>query len=305
MAKRVPYAASNLTPEVMAGWPLPILQPEADKEARGHVVIVAGSHEMPGAALLAAVAALRAGAGKLTIAAPERVAVGLALAIPEARVISLPEARSGGLLARGVERLGSIAPTASALVAGPGMLDEPRSVAFVRAMLPVFREAVVVLDALAMSAAGPKPFTQPVVMTPHAGEMAHLSRRSKDDVQSHALETALESARRWNACVALKGSTTFIALPTREAWCFSEGAPGLATSGSGDTLAGLVGGFAARGLAPVAAAAWGVTIHARAGHALSQCHGELGYLAREIAAQVPAQIKAACEGSKSLSRSAA
>ncbi|WP_034693702.1 MULTISPECIES: NAD(P)H-hydrate dehydratase [unclassified Acidovorax] len=282
-----------LTEALLRRWPLPAPGDDADKEQRGHVLVVAGSHEMPGAALLAAVAALRAGAGKLTVAAPERVAQGLALAIPEARVMGLAETRAGGFAARDCERLGPLADRVSAVVLGPGMLDEARSVAFVRAMLPLFRQSTVVLDALAMSVVRDAlPLTQPVVMTPHAGEMAHLTGDTKEAVLAQPLQAALAGARRWGACVALKGSTTFIAQPDGTALRFAGGTPGLATSGSGDTLAGLIGGLAARGAAPLHACAWGVWLHARAGIALAQDQGSLGYLARELSAQVPALIHA-------------
>ena len=133
------------------------------------------------------------------------------------------------------------------------MLDEARSVAFVRAMLPLFQQSSVVLDALAMSVVRDAlPLTQRVVMTPHAGEMAHLTGATKEAVLAQPLQAALEGARRWGACVALKGSTTFIAQPDGTALRFAGGTPGLATSGSGDTLAGLIGGLAARGAAPPA-----------------------------------------------------
>jgi ADP-dependent NAD(P)H-hydrate dehydratase len=282
--------ARPLTEATLAGWPLPDLGAEADKETRGHVLIVAGSHEMPGAALLAAVAALRAGAGKLTIAAPERVALGLALAIPESRVIALAESRRGGFLESGCKALAPMAPRISALVLGPGMLDEGRSAAFVHALLPLFRDSTVVLDAYAMSAARRGPFEQPVVMTPHAGEMAHLSGLPKAAINDEPLGAACEAARRWNACVVLKGAATFIALPDGTAWRFGGGTPGLATSGSGDTLAGLIGGLAARGMAPLQASAWGVLLHARAGHELARRRGPLGYLARELSAEVPGLV---------------
>ncbi len=282
--------AKPLTEATLARWPLPDTGDDADKEARGHVLVVAGSHEIPGAALLAAVAALRAGAGKLTIAAPERVAQGLALAIPESRVIALAETRGGGFQARGCDALAPIAGRVSAVVVGPGMQDEERSVPFVRALLPLFRESTVVLDAYAMSAVEDGGFQQPVVMTPHAGEMAHLSGQTKEAICADPQAAAAEAARRWNACVALKGGVTFIAQPDGAVWRFDGGTPGLATSGSGDTLAGLIGGLAARGLAPLPACAWGVLLHARAGHALAKKHGPLGYLARELSAQVPALI---------------
>ena len=287
-----PAAPRRIDDAALARWPLPAPEGTADKETRGHVLVVAGSHEIPGAALLAAVAALRVGAGKLTIAAPERVALGLALAIPEARVIALAENKGGGLLARGRAALESVAAKAGAVVLGPGMLDETRSVAFVRGLLPLLREAVVVLDAYAMSVARDGPFDQPVVLTPHPGEMAHLTGLTKEAVCDDPLGTAREAAARWNACVALKGAETFIVQPGEGAWRFDGGTPGLATSGSGDTLAGLIGGLAARGLSPLQASAWGVLLHARAGHALGRRYGPLGYLARELSAEVPAIVHA-------------
>jgi ADP-dependent NAD(P)H-hydrate dehydratase len=90
----------------------------------------------------------------------------------------------------------------------------------------------------------------------------------------------------------LKGAVSFIVEPAGEAWRFDGGTPGLATSGSGDTLAGIIGGLAARGMEPAKASAWGVLLHARAGHALARRHGPLGYLARELSAEVPALIHA-------------
>lgn len=284
--------AKVLTEAALRRWPLPALGPDADKESRGHVLVVAGSREIPGAALLAAEAALRAGAGKLTIAAPERVAPGLALAIPEARVIALAETPDGGFHASGCEALEPIADGVSALVMGPGMLDETRSVRFVRDMLPMFKRSTLVLDALAMSVVHQGAFTQPVVMTPHAGEMAYLSGLPKELICEEPMAVALEAAERWNACVALKGAVTFIAMADGSAWRFDGGGPGLATSGSGDSLAGLIGGFAARGLAPLQAAAWGVLLHARAGAVLESRYGALGYLARELSAEVPALVHA-------------
>lgn len=277
-----------LTEAALRRWPLPTLAADADKESRGHVLIVAGSREIPGAALLAAEAALRAGAGKLTIAAVERVAAGLALAIPEARVIALAETRDGGFHASGCRALAPIAESVSSLVMGPGMLDEDRSVSFVREMLPLFRSSALVLDALAMSVVEQGAFVQPVILTPHAGEMAHLSGLPKEVICEQPLAVAREAAQRWNACVVLKGAVTFIAESDGTAWRFGDGGPGLATSGSGDTLAGLIGGFAARGLPPLQASAWAVLLHARAGAALAQRYGALGYLARELSAEVPA-----------------
>ncbi|MDM0032279.1 NAD(P)H-hydrate dehydratase [Variovorax sp. J22P271] len=278
-----------LTEATLKQWPLPELGPDADKEGRGHVLVVAGSVEIPGAALLAATAALRV--GELTIAAPERVASGLALAIPEARVIALEETPDGGFDVSGCEALAPIAEGLKALVMGPGMQDESRSVMFVRAMLLMFSGSTVILDALAMSVVREGPFcSNSVVLTPRAGEMAYLSGLPKEVVCEQPLAAAREAAMHWNALVALKGAHTHIAQPDGRAWRFSGGGPGLGTSGSGDTLAGLIGGFAARGLPAMQACAWGVLVHARAGAALARRHGAVGYLARELAGEVPALV---------------
>jgi hydroxyethylthiazole kinase-like uncharacterized protein yjeF len=285
-------SARLLTRARLARWPLPALGDNADKEARGHVLIIAGSEEIPGAALLAAVAALRAGAGKLTIAAPSSIAQGLAIAVPESRVIALAQARTGGLLAAGAAALADIAAGVNAVVAGPGMQNEKRTVAFLRRLLPLFAHCTVVLDALAMSVASDEPFAQPIVLTPHAGELAYMTGRKKASIQEQPLMAAREAATKWNACVALKGATTFIALPGSDAWQFNQSRPGLATSGSGDTLAGLIGGLLARGLPSHAACAWGVMTHARSGASLSRSHGPLGYLARELAGEIPNQLRA-------------
>ncbi|MDM0078494.1 NAD(P)H-hydrate dehydratase [Variovorax sp. J2P1-59] len=285
----------RLTASVLARWPLPELAEDADKEVRGHVLIIAGSEEIPGAALLSAVAALRAGAGKLTIAAPASIAKGLAFAVPEARVIALPEAR-GGLLVRGRQALASTAASVSALVIGPGMQREGAVVRFVEAVIPMFRHATLVLDALAMSVVRGAALEQPAVLTPHAGEMAYLSGLSKEAVCEDPVGAAREAAALWNACVALKGGSTIIAAAEGGLWQFDGGTNGLATSGSGDTLAGLIGGLAARGLPPVAACAWGVVAHANAGAALSRSHGPLGYLARELPGEFPASLHSLSKG---------
>lgn len=281
-----------LTASTLKRWPLPEPGDDADKETRGRVLIVAGSPEMPGAALLAAEAALRAGAGKVTIAAPEAIAQGLALAVPESRVIALAQTKSGAVRIQAKDALAGVAPHIHAVVMGPGMQEEALSIALVGALLPLFEHATVVLDAVAMAVARRKPFAQSVVLTPHAGEMAQLTGRSKADVLDDPCVAAREAAQAWNACVALKGPTTCIALPAEVPWRFSGGTPGLATSGSGDTLAGLIGGLSARGLSPEGACAWGVILHSRAGRVLARRRGTLGYLARELSAEVPALIRA-------------
>ena len=276
---------------VLRGWPLPEAGHDSDKEERGQVLVVAGSREIVGAALLSAIAALRAGAGKLTIATAASVAPGLALLIPEARVVALPETPAGGLRREGAELLAECAARSGAVLIGPGLLDSEGSCEFVLDMLARLRDVPVILDALAMDAVLQAPaFTQPVLLTPHAGEMAHLSGQPKEDVQADAPALARAMARRHNAVIALKGATTFIVPPEGAAWRHVSGNAGLGTSGSGDVLAGIMVGLAARGASLAQAAAWSVVVHALAGKRLAERHGRVGFLARELLAQIPAVL---------------
>jgi hydroxyethylthiazole kinase-like uncharacterized protein yjeF len=273
-------------------WPLPAIAANADKEERGRVVVVGGSREIAGAVQLAGVSALRAGAGKLVIATAVSVAAHVGQAVPEARVIPLPENASGSLHKNGIAALEKTLEGAAAVLVGPGMMDPQGSLAFIQQILRACRHLPVVLDACAMDvvqAVGR--FEQPVLMTPHAGEMAHLTGLSKEEIARDPESMALRASAQWNATVALKGSTTLIATPAGTGWRHEGGHPGLATSGSGDVLAGLVAGFAARGAALEQACAWGVVMHALAGRALAQTMGPVGYLARELPAAVPGLLK--------------
>jgi ADP-dependent NAD(P)H-hydrate dehydratase len=276
----------------LRGWPLPVLAREADKEMRGRVLVVAGSREIPGAAVLAATAALRAGAGKLVVATAQSVARHLAFAVPEARVIALPETARGGFSNSGLDLLRDAAQAADAALLGSGLMDEEDCPEFVRALLPLLAHAPVVLDALAMNVVkGGGGLQQSLLFTPHAGEMAHLMGRSKQDVVADPERTAISAARQWNGVVALKGATTLIATPSGGRWRHDGGQPGLATSGSGDVLAGLIAGLLAQGASLEQACAWGVVLLASAGARLAARLGPLGYLARELPGEIPALMQ--------------
>jgi ADP-dependent NAD(P)H-hydrate dehydratase len=290
MSGRVQHTVDDA---LLRSWPLPEAEEDGDKERRGRVLVVAGSREMPGAAVLAGTAALRAGAGKLVIATAQSAALTVAGAVPEARVIALPEASDGGPTFVGLAALRAIASDTDALLVGPGMVGRESTVAFVQLLLPLFRDATVLLDALAMDAVkSVRRFDQQLLLTPHAGEMAHLTGRDKEDLQNEPCAIALRQAAAWNATVVMKGPTTCIAAPDQRLWSHTARAPGLGTSGSGDVLAGVIAGLAARGASCEQASAWGVALHARAGEALAARMGVIGYLARELPAQVPALMAA-------------
>ncbi|WP_427914732.1 NAD(P)H-hydrate dehydratase [Ramlibacter sp. MMS24-I3-19] len=283
---------ARLDGEALLRWPLPALDDGADKEARGRVLVIGGSREVAGAVLLAGTAALRVGAGKLVLATVASAAASLAMAMPEARVIALPETPGGGVDPDRVSSLEPVAEAAGAVLVGPGMMDAPATEELVARLMPSLRGRTVVLDARAMDVVTRlQRFDEPVLLTPHAGEMAHLSGAAKEDVLAEPLRAAREAARRWNAVVALKGAQTVIARPDGDAWLHEGGNAGLATSGSGDTLAGAIAGLAARGASLEQACAWGVVLHARAGEQLAERLGPVGYLARELPLEMLAVLR--------------
>ncbi|ATQ79201.1 NAD(P)H-hydrate dehydratase [Massilia violaceinigra] len=301
----MPLASTHMItidPAALRAWPLPMPPAEGDKERRGHVLILGGSCEMPGAVILAATAALRAGAGKLTIATGASVAQLVALAMPEARVIGLRETAEGGFERDALAMLDPLADKVDAVLIGPGMQDEAATAALVRALLPRLEGVSVVLDANAMGIVTnpdldggnvPFRFAQTVILTPHAGEMAHLSGNPKEEILADPDGAAREAAQAWNAVVALKGARTVISAPEGGPWQHEGGNVGLAISGSGDTLAGIIAGLAARGATLAQATCWGVALHAQAGEQLALRFGVLGYLAREIPAEIPALMEQA------------
>ena len=296
MPEQAPMAVDDA---LLRAWPLPMPSADGDKEERGRLLVIGGSRQMPGAVILAATAAMRAGAGKLAIATGASVAQLVALAIPESRVIGLRETGEGGIVADAAVALESLEGRLDAVLIGPGMQDEPAICDFVHALLPMLDGVSVILDAAAMGVvceAAAKDgngegflgrYGAQVLVTPHAGEMAHLSGASKEEVAADPEGIARRMAQRWRATVALKGPVTHIATPDGRLWKHVGGNVGLAASGSGDTLAGIIVGLAARGAPLEQAAAWGVALHARAGDRLAEQTGPLGYLTRDLAAQVP------------------
>ncbi|WP_115510688.1 NAD(P)H-hydrate dehydratase [Xanthomonas arboricola] len=272
-----------LTAAALRAMPLPA--PGGDKEQRGRVLIVGGSMRVPGAVLLAGEAALRTGAGKLQIATAASVAPGMALAVPEALVLGLAQNRQGEIV-RGHRALDGAMAACDAAVIGPGMASSATTTAMVRRAA----EQVVctlVLDAGALSRGLRAPIGRPFVLTPHAGEMATLAGDDKAAVEAAPGAYALKFAQKLRSVVIVKGADSFIAGPDGVVWMHRGGASGLGTSGSGDVLAGLIAGFAARGCDALTAALWGVFVHAAAGRQLARRIGPVGFLARELGLEVP------------------
>ena len=240
----------NLTNRELIRRVLPPRPREAHKGSFGHVYVAAGSAGKSGAAFMAALAALRAGAGLVTLWLPESLRGSVAGKFPELMTEFLPETSAGTFACSGAERLAASLGSADALVLGPGMTTEQSTALFIREV--VRRSPVpVILDADGLNAFAPlneafyNENGQPIAVTPHPGEMARLTGVNTVEVQRRRVETALDFAARYRAWVTLKGNQTLVAAPNGELFINTTGNPGMATGGSGDILAGMMGRFAA------------------------------------------------------------
>jgi hydroxyethylthiazole kinase-like uncharacterized protein yjeF len=282
---------------LLKGNPLPPLSEDDDKETRGRVLVVGGSMLVPGAIILAGIAALRSGAGKLQLGTISSSAVVLGLTVPEALVISLPQTRHGEIAGtRAGAELGTYLNRADGVLVGPGMSANPSLSAMLAAVVSgIDTHAVLVLDGAAVSGLRNnekvlKPLSERVLLTPHAGEMAAMLKIDQTEVKGNAPVLAQEVANWLGAVVVLKGPETWIASPDQRLACYKGGSVGLGTSGSGDVLAGIIVGLAASGADPYVAALWGVWAHGEAGRVLSRDFGRVGFLARDLLPLIPVHL---------------
>jgi hydroxyethylthiazole kinase-like uncharacterized protein yjeF len=273
-----------ITPALLRDWALPV--PTGGKENRGTVLVVGGSRFTPGAVLLAGVAALRAGAGVLQLAAAESTAAALSIQVPEALVVGLPETRDGAVRGSG-DLLTGLVADADVVAVGPGLNDIDTTRELLDLVLTAAGpETSLVLDAYALGALSHAPDLlvgsgRPVVLTPNLTEARHLLDRDLgDDLDAEAAELA----RRYDAVVSLYGH---IATPDGDRWREESGDAGLGTSGSGDVRAGLLAGLLSRGAEPAQAACWAAFAHAVSGQRLVPRYGRIGFLARELLDEIP------------------
>jgi len=273
--------------QLLRDWPLPDVDDGAGKRARGTVVVIGGATDTPGAVLLAGIAALRVGAGRLTLATAATTAPSLAVAVPESAVSGLPTSADGALGADAVAGCRALLGSASAVVIGPGMRDPELTRSLVTGVLAdIGDDTVVVLDALALTCgafddAARARLGKQVVATPNLKEAEYLL---DGDVPADDEAAARAVAERIGVTVTMQ---SVIATPDGRVWVDQSGDSGLGTSGSGDVLAGAIAGLAARGATPEQSAVWGAHLHAEAGERLSARVGRLGYLARELLEELP------------------
>ena len=273
---------------------LPPRPARAHKGTFGRVLVVAGSLEYAGAALLSGLGAARAGAGLVCLATPESVGLRLFGRVPELTSILLPEEAPGLVAPGGWRQLATLADSFEAVVIGPGLGRHAGTLRRTRGLMGEVRRPMVI-DADALSALAERDrwwrsISAPAVLTPHPGEFVRLKRTplvDLPDVDDAREQAAREAALLWGHVVALKGANTVVAHPDGDILRSDVATPALATAGSGDVLAGAIGAFLAAGLAPFEAAACGVGVHGAAGVLAEQRLGKAGAMASDIAALLP------------------
>jgi ADP-dependent NAD(P)H-hydrate dehydratase / NAD(P)H-hydrate epimerase len=275
---------------------LPPRPARAHKGDHGRLLIVAGSLDYPGAALLTALGAMRAGTGVVRIATAESVAARLAGSIPELTWMPLDEEAPGLIAPGGWRRVTTEAVRYEAVVIGPGLGSQPATQRRARQLIAALTVPGVVdadgLNALADGSRWWQTLRTPLVLTPHPGEFARLTGQPApdgDDDEARA-RAAADAAVRWDQVVVLKGAHTVVAEPGGQLLASAIATPALATAGSGDVLAGAIGAFLAAGAEPFAAAACGVAVHGAAGLIAADRIGTTGTMARDLAALLPEAI---------------
>lgn len=275
---------------------LPERPRESHKGMFGHLLVAGGSRGMSGAPAMAARAALRTGAGLVTVAAPQCAQPIIASRLDEAMTVPLLE-RDGAMAAQSVDQILDLASKMDAVCLGPGMTQQEETQAAICELLRRLDKPVVLdadgLNALARhpeSLAGRQALT---VLTPHPGECARLLGVDTSAIQTDRIGAVRNAAKRYGSVVVLKGARTLICDGRKDSLPVAvntTGNPGMATGGSGDTLTGIIGAFVARGMDGFDAACLGVYLHGSAGDIAAASIGPQGMIAGDICEAVPAAI---------------
>ena len=294
------YIKINRTTAVAASEWVPQRPPASHKGSYGRVLVVAGSTGMTGAAALASEAALRAGAGLVTLAIPKSLNPILEGLLPEVMTLPLSETEAGSLSMSAASAILEFAEqTKSVLAIGPGLSQHPDTVLLVHQLVRENREQALnlrmVIDADGLNALSQVPevislLDREAILTPHPGEMSRLTSSSVPSLEADRIRTAQQFASDHNLTLVFKGAPTVTGLANGDVWINSTGNPGMATGGMGDVLTGIIAGLMAQGLSGERAAVLAVYIHGLAGDIVSKRLGMHGLIASDVLKAVPEAI---------------
>ena len=272
---------------------------DAHKGSYGHLLVLAGSVGKSGAAVMAAKGALRVGAGLVTVAVPASANPAVEAATMEAMSFPLPETVAGTIALGAADMLPTLLEGKDAVVIGPGITTHAETAQFLHELLEQVRVPTAIdadgvnniVGHLHLVERKPVPF----LLTPHPGEMSRLVGRGIDEIQADRLGVAGSVARQYGVYVALKGARTVVGHPSGEVFVNPTGNPGLASGGTGDVLAGMIGGFLAQGMSPGEALRAAVFLHGMAADEAAAVCGEQGLIAGDLLELLPACIRALAE----------
>ena len=271
---------------------------DVHKGTRGHLLILAGSSGKTGAATLAALAAIRAGAGLVTVGIPRSLNPILECKLTEAMTVPLPETPQGSLSLEAEDEIFDLMDGKTALAIGPGLSTNEETTALVRKIVGSNRLPAVIdadgLNAIALELGVLADNGEKTVLTPHPGEMGRLTGMKGSEVQAIRVDTAARFVETHGCHLVLKGARTLICGPDGDIFVNPTGNPALASGGTGDVLTGLIGGFLARGWPMAQASVAGVYLHGLAGDLLADEGGPAGILAGELLEVLPELISDLC-----------
>lgn len=262
----------------------------------GHLLVIAGSSGYTGAAYLASQAAIRSGSGLVTLAIPKSLCDIMAAKLTEVMVRPFAETKGRSLSLKAEKELSGFAEKCNAFAIGPGLSQDKETARLVR-NLTVKLKSPVVLDADGINAFCGyadklRKVKSALVLTPHPGELSKLTGKGIDEIQGNRKDIALETARKYNIVLVLKGHDTVVAAPDGKCYVNKTGNPGMASGGVGDLLTGIIAAFLAQGVESFSAAALGVYFHGLAGDLALKGKGPLGLIASDILDKLPEVLMA-------------
>jgi NAD(P)H-hydrate epimerase len=277
---------------------IPSRAADSHKGLCGRVLVLAGSVGMTGAAALTSMAVLRSGAGMVILGIPESLNEIMEVKLTEVMTSPLPETRSRALSLASLDAIQALLRWADVLAIGPGLSTDPETAQLVLQLLPRLSCPTVIdadgLNAIARDRKLLRSVKAPLVLTPHAGELARLSGIEIPSGATERIEATASLSRRCNAVCVFKGAPTIIADGTGQVHINTTGNAGMATAGAGDVLTGMIAGFLAQGLAPLEAARVGVYLHGLAGDVVMARQGEWSLVAGDMVGAIGEAVFRTC-----------
>ena len=274
---------------------LPPRRREFHKGEAGHVFVLAGSLGLTGASILASLAALRSGAGLVTLGIPKSLNAIVASRVTEAMTLPLPETKEKTLSLKGERIILSFCRKVKAVALGPGLSQNKGTKSLIKELIGKIKLPLVIdadgINALADEPRILKKRSFPTVITPHPGEMSRLINIPVKKIQADRCRIAKKTASLFNVVVILKGYQTVVATPEGKLFLNPTGNPGMASGGMGDVLTGMIASFLAQGLSPFPAGKLAVYVHGLAADWVREAKGLRGLIATDIIEQIPFILK--------------